>query len=177
MKSAVFLDRDGTIIVDKNYLNNPEDVEFLPLAIEGLKEMSRKGYLLIVVTNQSGVAKGLVQENNIHLIHKKMDTLLAPFKIKINAYYYNTSPATSNDPHRKPNPGMLLKAIEDFEINPQTSWMIGDRASDIEAGVNANTRTIYLKNPTHPLPATVTPNHTTKNLLEASQLLDPALSE
>lgn len=168
MKSAILLDRDGTIIVDKNYLNSPDHVEFLPNAMEGLRAFIKKGHLLIVVTNQSGVARGLVQENNIVLIHKRMDELLTKEGITISAYYYNTAGAESDHPDRKPNPGMLLSAIRDWNLDPKKCWMIGDRQADIEAGERAGVRTLFIENATHSLNG-CTPTHMVKDLLDASR--------
>lgn len=170
-RAAVLLDRDGTIIVDKNYLNSPDGVEFLPQAIEGLKALSDKGFLLIVVTNQSGVARGLVQESNLDLIHKKMDSILAPHGVKIAKYYYNTAAADSNDPNRKPNPGMLLKAISEFDLDVEKCWMIGDRQADVDAGKNANVSTMFIQNSEHSLQSGVLPTYIVTTLFEASQLI------
>lgn len=171
-QAAVFLDRDGTIIVDKNYLNSPDGVEFLPNAIEGLQSLSHKGYLLIVVTNQSGVARGLVQESNLHLIHNKMDELLIRHNVKIEKYYYNTASADSNDPDRKPNPGMLLKAIRDFDLDAKKCWMIGDRQADIEAGINAGVNTIFIKNNVHNLSQDLLPKYFAQDLFDAAKFVD-----
>ncbi|MCC6137871.1 MAG: HAD family hydrolase [Bdellovibrionaceae bacterium] len=171
MKPAILLDRDGTIIIDKNYLNSPDGVEFLPGAIEGLKAFGENGYTLVVVTNQSGVARGLVQEENILLIHKKMDELLAAHDVKIAAYYYSTAAADSNDPDRKPNPGMLEKAIKDLNLEREKSWMIGDREADIQAGIAAKVRTVFIENSTHKLNTKTLPWYQVKNLFDASQLI------
>lgn len=168
MKSAILLDRDGTIIVDKNYLNSPDGVEFLPHAIEGLKAMAAKGYLLIVVTNQSGVARGLVQEENLQRIHKKMDEVLAQHGVKISAYYYNTAAADSDHPDRKPNPGMLLAAVRDHQLDPKKCWMIGDRKGDIEAGQRAQMRTIFIENNVYK-PDGIRPDQTVKDLVEVAK--------
>ncbi|MCB9072122.1 MAG: HAD family hydrolase [Bdellovibrionaceae bacterium] len=168
MRKAIFLDRDGTIIVDKNYLNSPDGVEFLPKAIEGLKTFYENGYLLIVVSNQAGVAKGLVDEKNIHLIHQRMDELLKKHSVFIAAYYFCPAANDSNHPERKPNPGMLLKGLEDFSLDSKNCWMVGDRLSDIEAGINANMRTVYIRNSTHALPETVTPTLQVDHLSEAA---------
>lgn len=167
MRSAILLDRDGTIIVDKNYLNSPDHVEFLPGAIEGLSEMIKKGYLLIVVTNQSGVERGLVQESNIHLIHERMNQTLSQYGIAITAYYYNTT-ADAKHPDRKPNPGMLLSAIRDWNLDPKTCWMIGDRPADIEAGERADMRTMYIENSQHVLQNSK-PTVVVKDLLSAAK--------
>lgn len=176
MTKAIFLDRDGTIIVDKNYLNDPLGVEFLPFAIEGLTHLANQGFTLVVVTNQSGVSKGLVSELNIHLIHKKIDELLAIHKVKIQKYYYNTADSTSNDSHRKPNPGMLLDAAKDLNIDMTQSWMIGDRDSDIKVGHNAQVKTIFIVNKTHPLSENISTNYKAKDLLEAALYIEKSSS-
>lgn len=168
MAKAVFLDRDGTIIVDKNYLNDPLGIEFLPFAIDGLKHLTEQGFLLVVVTNQSGVAKGLVSENNIQLIHQKMDALLATHKVKIHSYYYNTADSSSNHSHRKPNPGMLLDAANTLGIDMNHSWMIGDRDSDIVAGHKAHVKTIFISNNAHQLNASLSVDYKAQDLLDAA---------
>ena len=143
MKKAVFLDRDGTIIIDKNYLNDPEQVEFLPGAIEGLQAL-QKDFLLIVVTNQSGIARGLVQVENMHLIHEKMQTVLKPHEVQIAAFYFSPHAADSNHPLRKPNPGMLIQAAKDLRIDLSASYMIGDKPIDVEAGHRAGVKSILI---------------------------------
>jgi D-glycero-D-manno-heptose 1,7-bisphosphate phosphatase len=144
MKPAIFLDRDGTIIVDKNYLNDPNQVEFLPQAVEALKELQTMGYKLIVVTNQSGIARGIVSEENLHKIHRRINEFLLPQGITIDAYYFSPHAADSDHPTRKPNPGMIEQAIKDHKVNRAKSWMIGDRMSDVQAGHNAKMRTVLL---------------------------------
>jgi histidinol-phosphate phosphatase family protein len=143
MKKAIFLDRDGTIIVDKNYLNDPEQVEFLPGAFEALKAL-QNDFLLIVVTNQSGIARGLVRVENMHLIHEKMQAVLKPHGVKITAFYHSPHAPDSNHPLRKPNPGMLLQAAKDHRIDLGASYMIGDKPIDVEAGHRAGTKSILM---------------------------------
>ena len=169
MKPAILLDRDGTIIIDKDYLNTPDGVELLPGAIDGLVEFTRKGYVLVVVTNQSGVARGLIQEANIHLIHKRIDELLAPHGIRIAKYYYNTT-ADAKHPDRKPNPGMLVSAIRDLNLDAAKSWMIGDRQADVEAGMSAGVRTMFVENDRHKLVG-VQPVYLIKNLVDAAKIV------
>ncbi len=143
MKKAIFLDRDGTIIVDKNYLNDPEQVEFIPRAVEALKAL-QNDFLLIVVTNQSGIARGLVHVENMHLIHEKMQAVLNPHGVQITAFYHSPHAADSNHPLRKPNPGMLIQAAKDHRIDLGSSFMIGDKPIDVEAGHRAGTKSILI---------------------------------
>lgn len=143
-QKAVFLDRDGTLIVDKHYLNDPDQVEFLASAIKGLKALKQLGFLLIVVTNQSGVARGLVQEENILKIHQRMQEILKSSQVQIDAFYYSPHAADSNHPMRKPNPGMLIQAAKDLRLNLDESFMIGDKEIDVEAGHRAGCKSVLI---------------------------------
>ncbi len=164
MNKAIFLDRDGTIIVDKNYLNDPEQIEFFPQAIEALKAL-QNDFLLIVVTNQSGIARGLVQVENMHLIHEKMQALLKLHGVQISAFYHSPHAANSNHPMRKPNPGMLLQAAKDHRIELAASFMIGDKPIDVEAGHRAGTKSILISDTAS---ETTSPDFVALNLLAAA---------
>ena len=143
MKPAIFFDRDGTLIYDKVYLNDPKQVEFIPGAIECLKTLSDLGFYLVIVTNQSGVARGLVQLENLEKIHARMQELLAPHNLKINGFFFSPH-LDDNEPSRKPNPGMLEEAMKKISILRAQSWMIGDRMTDVEAGRRAGVKTVLL---------------------------------
>lgn len=140
---AVFLDRDGTLIIDKHYLNDPERVEMLPGVPEGLERLKKAGYLLVVITNQSGVARGIVQEENIKHIHERLQKLLSPLG-QIDRFYHSPHAADSNHPHRKPNPGLLFMAADELQIDLSQSFMVGDKNIDVEAGHNAGAQSILL---------------------------------
>jgi D-glycero-D-manno-heptose 1,7-bisphosphate phosphatase len=165
MTKAVFLDRDGTIIVDKNYLNDPEQIEFLPGAIEGLQAL-QKEFLLIVVTNQSGIARGLVQPENLRLIHEKMQTLLQSYGVQITAFYHSPHSADSDHPMRKPNPGMLLQSAKDHRIDLAASFMIGDKPIDVEAGHRAGVKSILISDTAS---ETIAPEFLATDLLVAAK--------
>ena len=145
MKKAVFFDRDGTLIIDKIYLNDPNDIEYLPGVFEGMRKLQEAGYAFVIVTNQSGVPRGLVQLENLEQIHKNIATDLAKHEIEVLDFYYAPHLVESNHHLRKPNPGMLEKGIEAFDIDPKQSWMVGDRMTDVEAGRRASTRTVFLE--------------------------------
>lgn len=168
MNKAIFLDRDGTFIIDKHYLNDPDGVEFLPGAIDALKQMVIQGYILIVVTNQSGVFRGLVDEEQLNQIHKRIDQELHQHGIKITQYYVSPHGPDSNHPWRKPNPGMILQGIKDYELDPKSCWMIGDKVSDAEAGVSSGMPSILL---THPPSGAPTVYDQCKDLSEALSLI------
>ena len=154
VRPAVFLDRDGTLIVDKPYNANPDDIELYPDTRFALDQLARAGYLLVVVTNQSGVARGYFDEAAVIAMHARLDDLLDPSDQIILAYYYCPHHAAGSIPDlaipcpcRKPEPGMLRRAAEDWGIDLSRSWMIGDMESDVEAGWAAGCRSVLLRGP------------------------------
>ena len=144
MKKAIFFDRDGTLIIDKIYLNDPEQVEYLPGVFKGLKDLRDLGFEFVIVTNQSGVPRGLVDVKNLEQIHTNMRADFAKEGIDILGFYYAPYLVESNHPMRKPGAGMLEAGIKDFNIDRTKSWMIGDRMTDIEAGHRAEMKTVFL---------------------------------
>lgn len=151
-QKAVFLDRDGTINKYVGFLRNIDDFELLPSVAEAIRKINESGYLAIVVTNQPVIARGEVTVPELQLIHDKMETLLGAEGAYLDAIYY-----CPHHPHkgyegevpelkidcecRKPKPGMLLKAAEDFNISLEDSWMIGDGENDVKAGKAAGCKT------------------------------------
>lgn len=135
---AIFLDRDGTIIIDKGYLDNPKAIEFIKGIPEVLKALKEKGYLLIVVSNQSGVARGYFNEKEVKLINNELNAkLVKEYGIAIDRFYYCPHhPEYGMEQYkkacscRKPKPGMILQAVADFDIDIENSLMIGDKDSD-----------------------------------------------
>lgn len=142
---AIFLDRDGTINVEKNYLWRSEDFEFLPGVPQALKSLQDAGFLLVIVTNQSGVARGYYSLSDVERLHHYVKQQLLGFDVTIAGIYVcphhpdgvTNSPFSIKCPCRKGEPGMLLQAAEDLGIDLSQSYMIGDKASDIEAGHRA----------------------------------------
>ena len=151
MHKAVFLDRDGTIIKEAVHLSRPSQVELLPGAPRALRRLSEVGYLAVVVTNQSVIARGLVTETGLREIHKRMDSLLLADGAKVDAVYYCPHHPEVGDPPyrstcgcRKPRPGLLQQAAADLGIDLAGSYMVGDKLSDLEAGWNAGCRAILV---------------------------------
>ncbi|MGM9571665.1 MAG: D-glycero-alpha-D-manno-heptose-1,7-bisphosphate 7-phosphatase [bacterium] len=151
MHKAVFLDRDGTIIEDPGYLSRPEQVRFLPGAIKGLKKMQEAGYLLVIITNQSGIARGYFTEDDLKKVHDYLTEQLARQGIDLAGIYYCPHhPEKGYPPYvkkcrcRKPGSALLERAAEELKINLAASWMIGDKASDILAGKRAGCRTVLI---------------------------------
>ena len=147
-KRAVFLDRDGTINVEKNYLHKIEDWEWTPRAIEAIKLINEAGYLAIVVSNQAGIARGYYTEKDVELLHRQVDAMLAVHGAHIDAYYYcphHTDVGEIRDcVCRKPKPGMLTQAQQDWNIDLESSFMIGDKLIDAEAAMRVGVAPIVV---------------------------------
>ncbi|MBM3979152.1 MAG: HAD family hydrolase [Planctomycetes bacterium] len=145
-REAVFFDRDGTLIEEAHYLADPDCVRLIPGAADAVRALNAAGALVIVVTNQSGVARGYFPESRVDEVHERLSRLLAEFGAKVDAYYYCPHHETTGSCDcRKPKPGMLLTAARDFDIDLARSWMIGDKACDAGAGVAAGCRTLLVR--------------------------------
>jgi D-glycero-D-manno-heptose 1,7-bisphosphate phosphatase len=152
LKRAVFLDRDGTINVEKNYLHKIEDFRFIPGAREALRRLKEAGFLLIVVTNQSGVARGYFPCEAVCRLHEHLQEQLRRAGAAIDGFYVCPHHPTEGQGGyrvdcdcRKGSPGMLLHAAGDHAIDLPHSWMIGDKLADIEAGMAAGCRSILVR--------------------------------
>ncbi len=138
---AVFLDRDGTVCEDVNYLARAADLRLFPFAAKAVKLLNQNSFLVILITNQSGIARGFFGENDLRLIHQKLEEKLAESGAKLDAIYFCPHNSNDNCACRKPKTGMINEALDDFEIDLENSWMIGDKAIDVETGFNAGTKT------------------------------------
>ncbi|MFW9881075.1 MAG: D-glycero-beta-D-manno-heptose 1,7-bisphosphate 7-phosphatase, partial [Candidatus Thorarchaeota archaeon] len=138
-KKCIFLDRDGVINKEVGHLSDPENFEFIPRSIEALKILKQKGYLLIIITNQAGIARGYYSEKILHNIHAKMNNILKENNVMLDDIFYcpHHPEFTGVCECRKPLPGMIFKAKSKYNIDLSESYMIGDTLNDIEAGINA----------------------------------------
>jgi D,D-heptose 1,7-bisphosphate phosphatase len=145
-KKCIFLDRDGVINKEVGYLSNPESFEFIPRSIEALKILKQKGYLLIIITNQAGIARGYYSEKILHNIHAKMNNILKENNVLLDDIFYcpHHPEFTGVCECRKPLPGMIFKAKSKYNIDLYESYMIGDTLNDIEAGINAKCKTVLV---------------------------------
>jgi len=184
VNKAVFLDRDNTIIQDPGYLSDPAAVKLLPGVELAIKSLRQAGYKIVVVTNQSGIARGLLTQEALERIHTEMQRQLAEKSAHLDAIYYcpyhpeGTVEAYAVESDlRKPRPGMLLKAAHELDIDLPSSWMVGDGPRDIEAGQRAGCRTIRVRLPDRqPLPGEqededVEADFTLRNLVEAARVI------
>lgn len=151
MNRAVFIDRDGTINVEKEYLFLIDQFEFIPGAVEGIRHLNDAGYLVVVVTNQSGVARGYYTEEDVLLLHRHIDAQLVLLGARVDAWYYCPHHPSGRGSYslpcccRKPLPGMLLEAARRLEIDLSQSYMIGDKLADVEAGRAAGCQSILVR--------------------------------
>jgi D,D-heptose 1,7-bisphosphate phosphatase len=144
MRKAVFLDRDGTINFDPGYLNDPGQFRFYPGAVEALRQLSEAGYLIIIISNQSGIARGYFGEDTLKKIHDKMLSAFLAGGITITGIYYCPHHPDDQCECRKPSPKMVLEAARDNAIDLGNSFFIGDRESDIKTGKNAGCETVLV---------------------------------
>jgi D-glycero-D-manno-heptose 1,7-bisphosphate phosphatase len=147
MNRAVFLDRDGVInrkAVEGEYITRWDEMVFLPGIAEAIGLLNRAGFVVIVASNQRCVAKGLVTSRDVEALHKQMTAKLAQQGGKIDAVYYCPHDYKDNCDCRKPAPGMLLDAARDRDIDMELSWMIGDSATDVQAGKRAGCKTVWI---------------------------------
>jgi len=148
VNKAVFLDRDGTINLDKHYVYKIEDFEFINGVPGIIKRFNDMGYKIIVVSNQSGVARGYYSIADVEKLHRYIDSELAKIGAKIDAYYIcpHHPDFTGECECRKPKTGLVERAIRDFDIDVSQSLFVGDKDSDRECGNNAGIKTLILEN-------------------------------
>lgn len=151
-QAAVFLDRDGTINLDKGYFYLPEEFEFEEGSIEAIRLLNQAGYKTFVISNQSGIARGHFSEQQVEDLHTWLMAELAKHGAYIDGFYYCPHHAEFGIGEyktvcdcRKPSPGMLLKAAEDWNIDLEQSYMVGDHNSDVEAGRGAGVKSIFVR--------------------------------
>ncbi|MSU77147.1 MAG: HAD family hydrolase [Gemmataceae bacterium] len=150
LRPAVFLDRDGTLNVERSYITRPEDLVLLPGVAAAVSRLQRAGFVCVVVTNQAGVGRGLMTHADLDRVHAELARQLAHDSVTLDGIYFCTFAPSTNDqaavehPERKPAPGMLLRAACELHLDLTRSWMIGDTLRDILAGQGAGCRECIL---------------------------------
>ena len=144
MLRAVFLDRDGTISRDVNYCRRPEDFEILPGVPQGIRLLNDHGFKVVVITNQSGIARGYFTEETLSLIHHKMKEQLHERGAFVDAIYFCPHHPDDNCECRKPKDRLLLRAAQHIGIDLRLSYMIGDDPKDVQAGRTAGCKTVWI---------------------------------
>lgn len=151
MKQAIFLDRDGVINEEVNYLSDPEQLRLIPGAAEAIAQLNESGLFVIVVTNQAGVARGYYPEAQIEVVHRALVHLLAQAGAHIDRFYYCPHhPTEGRLPYRvecdcrKPKPGLLLQAAQDFDLDLTRCFVIGDNYSDVALSQSTGCRTVLV---------------------------------
>ena len=143
---AIFLDRDGTINRDVHYCHEAGQFELLPTVPEAISLLNQNGFKVIVITNQSAIARGYLTHEGLSQIHQRMLEVLSEFGAIVNGIYYCPHHPDDKCGCRKPETGLFEQAARDHDIDIQISYMIGDMATDIKAGLNAGCRTVLVTN-------------------------------
>ncbi len=179
MRKAAFLDRDGVINREVEYLHRIEDFEFIEGALEGCRRLQEKGYLLVVITNQSGIARGLYTEDDFQRLNAWMLQRLKEHGVEIAGVYFcphhpteGVGPYRTECDCRKPEAGMIEAACREHDLDAAASILVGDKASDAEAGRRAGVGRVFLVHSGHALSTedAALADHVCADLLEASAL-------
>lgn len=147
LRQAIFLDRDGTLNKDFGYVHKYEDWQWLPGVVQALQKFKNAGFLLVAVSNQSGIGRGYYSREQLQRLESKIQDELQVAKCPIDAWYYCPHLPEAHCDCRKPKPGMILTAANDLGIDLAASWLIGDKKSDIDAGKKAGCRAGLFINP------------------------------
>jgi len=170
MNKAIFLDRDGTIVLDNGYVHKIEDFHLIPNVLEGLRILQDADYKLIIITNQAGIGRGYYTKKDYFIFREYLHNYLKKNKISITEEYFCPHKPDDDCDCRKPKTGLLEKAVRRFNLNLNECWMIGDSEKDIEVGKNLGCKTIHVltghvKNPIKEA------DFVAKDLLEAAKFI------
>lgn len=182
IRRAIFLDRDGTINYDPGYLGNPDEVKLYPGIAEGIKRLqSEFGFKIFVVSNQSGISRNIISEEDVKAVNGRINDLLSKSGARIDQFYYcSYHPDFSSEKEincRKPSPKMIFDAAAEHKIALKGSYMIGDKDVDVECGINAGVKTILVKHTISDIEINSllsrgkTPNFVAENFLEACDFI------
>lgn len=144
-RPLLLLDRDGTLNVEVDYLANPDELELLPGAVESIRRAHELGWAVAVVTNQSGLARGYFDQEDLDAVHARLNKLIEEGGEKLDGIYICPHSPSDNCDCRKPKPGLLIQAAEELHGNLSLSVMVGDKIADLTAGANAGTHVVLVR--------------------------------
>ncbi len=139
---TIFFDRDGTLMDEVDYCRRPQDVRAIPGVADALSDLRERGWLAILITNQSGIGRGIISLEEYQAVHAE---LLRQIGNQLDGVYFCPDAPPTKSKRRKPEPGMILEAMGDFDIDRKQSWMVGDKPADIQCGRSAGVRTVLVK--------------------------------
>ena len=185
MNKAVFLDRDGTVTEEVGYLTDLEELRLIPGAAAAIRKLNQAGFKVILVTNQSGVARGLFPESHVHEAHERLATMLAVHGARLDAVYHCPHHPKEGNSHyttvcdcRKPETGLIDRAVKELDIDLDQSVMVGDKWIDVELGQRAGMKSILVRTGFAPdAPGNMRPEHvkdpdfTARDLTETVELI------
>jgi D-glycero-D-manno-heptose 1,7-bisphosphate phosphatase len=167
----IVLDRDGTIVIDRNYLSDPAALEFAPGAAAGLRKMSDMGFRLVVITNQSGISRGFFSLARLDEVHERLHQMTRAIGVRLDGIYSCPHRPEEGCDCRKPNLELLRQASRDMDFDMSQSIVIGDKDSDIEFGRRAGALTILIGQPGPRSPASPAPDFIVANLNVAADII------
>ncbi len=178
ISKAVFLDRDGTINEEIEYLHEVENFKLLPNAVEGVKEMQRAGYKIVIITNQPGIGLGYFEKEDFYRVNKRMLREFSSAGISVSKIYFCPHSKSENCMCRKPGTALIIRACRDLNLDISMSYFIGDKTSDIEAGKRAGAKTILVKTGSggDDKRFDIKPDYTAEDLLDAASYIKTVLS-
>jgi D-glycero-D-manno-heptose 1,7-bisphosphate phosphatase len=167
---VVILDRDGTMVIDRGYLGDPAGLEFLPKAEEGLRSLYSQGYRLVVITNQSGVGRGLFPIERVYAMNARLERMVEEAGAKLERVYFCPHAPDAACACRKPALRLMTQAAADLGFDPISAIVIGDKESDMEFGRRAGALTMLIRKPESRHVST-TPDYVVENLKEAADIV------
>jgi D-glycero-D-manno-heptose 1,7-bisphosphate phosphatase len=173
-RKFVLLDRDGTVIYDRHYLHDPDGVELLPGAVEGLRRLAELGFGLAILTNQSGVGRGYYDEASVHACNGRMVELLRPHGVIFEGIFHCPHKPEAACDCRKPAPGLMEQAAAQLGFDPRESVMIGDKEADMLLGRNTGATTILVrtgKGAAHEARCRESADYVVDDLIQAAELI------
>ena len=167
----VILDRDGTLVFDREYMDSPVQLEFEPFAADALLWWHDHGYRLVVITNQSGIGRGFFSIEQVEAMNVRLHAMVEALGVCLERIYYCPHRPEAGCPCRKPALGLLRQAASDLDFDPERSVVIGDKESDMEFGRRAGAKTILIANDSSALSMRIQPDRVLPNLLDAARAM------